>query len=78
MRVQPSGLGAQFRVTAASWAAARVYCDNMAAPGFVVRNTSIFAARRWGLLVGAHDGVVEDCHLANTSSQGVMIVNAQG
>ena len=35
-------------LNSANAATARVYCDDMAAPGFIVRNTSVFAARRWG------------------------------
>ena len=60
-------------VTSENWASVLVYCDEAAAPGFLVRNTSVLGGRRWGLLIEGHDGRVEECTFANTSAEAIMV-----
>jgi hypothetical protein len=69
----PTGLG----LTAENWEAALVYCEEAQAPGFVVRDSTLVGVRRWGLLVEARGGVIEDNHISNSSSSAIMIVNGE-
>ena len=55
------------------WPTAQVFNEAAVAPGFEVRNNTVIAARRWGMLIESRDGVVVGNHFANTSAEAVMI-----
>ena len=71
-------VAAEVGVTSDNWGSVLVYCDEAAAPDFLVRNTSVLGGRRWGMLIiEAHDGTVTGCTFANTSAEALMIVNGE-
>eukprot|EP01047_Picozoa_sp_COSAG01_P056033 COSAG01_NODE_6307_length_3745_cov_3.383708_1_plen_677_part_10 len=55
--------------------AVKIYNMATAAPFFVVRNNTIDATRRFGVLGEGHEGVIEDNVFIHTSSSGIMLVN---
>jgi hypothetical protein len=51
------------------------YNDSNASEGFSVRNTTIRNTRRYGIVVQAHDGIIEDNLIEATSGNAIVLFN---
>ena len=60
----------------AEWGSPIFYNDDTVGAGFVVRDTIIRNARRWGVLCESHDGVIENNQFEGTCAQAILFINA--